>query len=183
MNKLLQIWEWLKANDIPTNVSTIFTGVLWPVVLFIYTRRRVRTVSGLDVSVAPHAVKVDNVSCPAALVKFTNTSDTVIYLHNPRIFCSRKTFAPHQMAQQHIGDLTCELKFKLGDSKDYTERQFILQTNSEAETVLPLANQFNLSIKGYKAGFFRKLFGVPKYFRLEYTAVVRDRRYRVRFIH
>ena len=55
----MDMWKWMKENDLPNWVVVLFTAILWPLVLFIWHRRSVSNVPGLEVRLSPGNIQIN----------------------------------------------------------------------------------------------------------------------------
>lgn len=172
-----QIWFWLKDNDIPNWVILFFTIILWPVVLFIWNRRIVTNIPNLEVSFSKARARIGQNEHDALSITFLNNTGSIVYITNARILNCSKNFKVHSLASRDIASSSYELKFSNGS--EYKDRQIILQTSAEAHTVLSIDGAIDSKMLSYKRHWIRRLLRLRKYFRIQYVAMVGNKRYKV----
>jgi hypothetical protein len=133
----------------------------------------------LDVIPRPGKATVGGQPLDAVYFKFTNTTQSVVVLHRARLRENQKNFPA--IGEQDISEGWRILKF-MDPSGIYTEREFTMQPNSSAETLIPLTRQLDDSFDSYRPGRFRKWFIRPKYFAIQYTATVGRETHTVEFV-
>jgi len=171
-----EFWTWLKANDIPNWIAI----VLWPLAIFLWDRRTVSTIPNLEVSLFKGKTKIgENDESDALYLKFLNNTSSIIYLTNICILNCSKKFHVDPAAARDIAKSSYELKFPNGKDGYLTERQIILHTNAETSTSLSVKNSITDDMLSYKPNILRQVFRRPKYFCLQYIALVGNKRYRV----
>jgi hypothetical protein len=67
--------------------------------------------------------------------------------------------------------------------EELNQREIILQTNCKAETGIALDSRPSNEIFSFKPKMWRRILRYPKYFSLEYFAMVGDKRYHVSTIY
>ncbi len=176
------LWTWARANDIPNWVAVAFTGIAWPVTLFLWHRRKVNSVPGLEVHFAAGSIKIGEKPHSAIDVQFTNHTGSVAYISGARIRSCTKAFQVPVEAARDIAQGSYHLKF-MRDSPQFILREVTLQTSESAKTCMPaspgLANEFYTHAPSWAARLFRR----QKYFVLEYTAMVGTTRHAVATVY
>jgi hypothetical protein len=169
------IWTWIKAHDLPNWVTLIIGLFVWPVIVILWNRRMVHGVPGLEVSILPGNVNVRGVHFPAIDVQFINSTGSIVYITGPRVRINAKTLRVPKEADRDIG--TGALYFAAFESDtdpvtQATVREFTLQTNKRRHGAITLADPPPDDLYTYKTPLWRRLLKHPKYFRLEYSAMV-----------
>ena len=185
MEMLEGMWAWMKANDLPNWLIFFFTIILWPLVLYVWSQRRVRNIPNLEVSVLDHkgGLKIGEQDYSSIEIRFANNTGSVVYLTNYRVLRCTKNFLVHSDAERDIEDGTVPIKFFDPPTKRFRLRQITLQTGDKASTAIPLQTVPNKELLSHRPSWLRKAFNWQKYFWLEYTAMVGSKRYRVRTIY
>ena len=175
-------WSWLKNNDLPNWIIFFFTAIIWPLVLFYWNKRKVNNIPNLEISLAKASITIDGNPHAAVDINFLNNTGTVVYLTCVRIKKCSDSFDVPVDASRDIADNSYELKF-MDDGGRYLHRQLTLQTNQETKSSLAVAKQLPDSFYSYKAHWYRKFLRLRKYFILECTTMVGDKRFRVSTIY
>jgi hypothetical protein len=107
---------------------------------------------------------------------FTNRTGSVVYLNRARLRERQSRFPVPLWAVKDIGDGWRELKFLDRSMNQLTQDECILQTNDRAVTNIAISQQMGSEFYSYRPRWMRKWFRCPKYFRLQYTAMVGNRK-------
>lgn len=166
----------LSKYDIPNWLSFVITLIFWPSVLFLWGAKKYQNIPNLEVSLVDGMLNINGNSYDAIWLKFSNQTGSIVYLSNLRLLKCTKLFKVPIAATRSFAESSYELNFSVG-SGNLDQRQIILNTNCKAETAIALDIKPGQDILSYQPPFFRKLFHYPKYFRLEYTAMVGTKRY------
>jgi hypothetical protein len=172
----------IRKHDIPNWLILLFTGIVWPLILFLWNRRKFHTVHNLEVSFVDGQMQImrNNVKCEydAIWFKFSNQTGSTVYLSNTRLLKCSKLFKVSGASTRSFADASYELNFSDGKG-NFNQRQIILNTNDKTETVIAIDNKPELGFFSYEPAVWRKLLHYPKYFRLNYVAMVGTKHYRV----
>lgn len=180
MDIIVKAWDWFKLNDL----SNWFAIVLWPLILFLWNQKTVDSIPNLEVSLSKGTTKIgENEVTNALCLNFLNNTASIVYLTNAHILKCSKLFPVDPAASRDIAKSSHELKFPNFKDSYLTERQIILHTNAQAGTCLSLTTTVTDAMISYKPNIIRKLFHIPKYFCLEYVAMVGNKRYKVSTIY
>ncbi len=175
-------WAWARANDIPNWVVLAFTGIAWPLALFLWHRRKVNSVPGLEVHFAAGNITIGANAHSTVDVQFTNHTGAVTYVSGVRIRSCTRAFPVPVEAARDIAKGSYHLKF-MHESGAFNLREVTLQTSASAKTCMPttptLAGEFYTHSPSLGARLFRR----QKYFVLEYTAMVGTTRYAVATVY
>lgn len=177
-SEFLDAYSWIRLNDLPNWLTIVFTGIFWPLVLFIWTRRKVRNVPNLAVSLSQCKLTMDNKDYDGVNLKFLNNTGSIVYITNVRPLRCSSLFPVHPDASRDIADRSHELKFFDDLCQKYCRRQITLQTNEEAVTCIAISN-LDKGLLLFKSSWFRILLRMRKYFHLQYVALVGNQKYRV----
>jgi hypothetical protein len=179
---LLAAWNWLRANDLPNWLALAFTAVLWPVALLVWHRRKVQAAPGLEVHFKPGTISIGQVSHAAVDVRMTNHTGSVVYVSGARIRKCSHAFPVPIDAARDVGDDSYHLKF-ITPSGAFELRETTLQTGESAQSCMPIAAALPEVFYTHRPSWLARRFRVPKYFVLEYTAMVGTTRYAVATVY
>jgi len=175
---ILNLFQELKKYDIPNIIVVCFTGIFWPLVLFMWNRRVVNNIKNLEVSLSfDYEVKVKNKSLQGVIFTFLNNTGSIVYLTNARITKSTNRFKISTDCSKDIAESSYELKFS-NEAGVVDKRQITIQTNEKVYTCIGI-HSFDGKIKSYSSNYIRKIFKYPKYFCLNYVAMVGEKKYHV----
>lgn len=171
-------WTWLRANDVPNWLVVAFTVVLWPLALFLWSRRKVNGVPGLEVHFVPGGITIGEKPFPAVDIQITNHTGSVVYLSGARVRNCTSAFTVPVDAARDIAGNSYHLKF-LNSHGQFIDREITLQTNASAKTCMPAADPPPKEFYTYSSPWWARRLRLRKYFVLEYTAMVGSTRYAV----
>jgi hypothetical protein len=168
-----------KDNDAPNWLVLLFTGIAWPIVLYLWHRRKVNSIPGLEVRFAPGSITINGKSFDAIGIEFINHTGSVAYITGPQIRrCSHKFKVPIE-ASRDIGHDYHHMKFLDALSGQFEFREITLQTGGIAKSCMAVSPAPLDEFYRYSAPWYRRCFGLRKYFVLEYTAMVARNRFSV----
>ena len=179
---IVDLWNWVKANDLPNWVVVVFTAVLWPLALLVWNKRKVNNVPNLEVRIFAGNIQIAGNSHVAVGFDFTNHTGSVVYLAGGRIKNCTKHFSVPTDASRDIAEGSHHLSF-MDTNGGFVHRELTLQTNQSGRTVMAVTAPMTQEFYTYRAPWYRRLFRTPKYFILEYTAVVGTVRYLVATVY
>ena len=176
-------YAWLKDHDLPNTFTFVVTIIFWPLALLWWAKRKVNNVSKLLVAFTSVPAVTMSESFPAVAILFENQTGSVVYLNGPQIRNCSKRFTIPTEAVRDIGENAHPLSFLNRTTGVFQDHQATLQTSDKAQTVIAVTNQMPESFYRYKTPFLRRVFRRPKYFIMEYTAMVGEKRYSVSTIY
>ena len=167
-------------HDIPNWFTLLFTIIIWPLALFLWNRRKVQNIPNLEVSSVTETLTVNGTAYPALWLKYSNQTGSTVYLSNARLLKCTKLL---NVAQASTRDLSAayELNFSVGGNLN--QRQIILHTNCQTETAIALDSNPSTKMLSFKPSLWRRILSRPKYFCLEYVAMVGKKHYNVSTIY
>lgn len=177
MSALTCVWHWAKQNDLPNWFTFVVAGVLWPLAVFAWQRRKTSGVPGLEVHLQPGNITIGGQPFPAIDVQFTNHTQSVVYVTSARIRkCTAEFPVPIQAARDIARD-SYHLKFMDTNTGQFNLREVTLQTSMSQKTCMPAAKQMPPEFFQPKPSRVRRWLRWRKYFVIEYTAMVGDVRH------
>jgi hypothetical protein len=171
LSPLAKLWDQLRANDVPNWIAMAFSLVVWPLVLFAWQHRRVRSIQGLEVHFMPGTITIAGKAFPAVDVRFTNHTGSVVYISNVRIRNCSALFPVPTDAARDVSSDSYHMKFNNGDGA-FIHREVTLQTSGSAQTCMPASAPPGSSFLTYTSPWYLRLLRRRRYFVLEYTALV-----------
>lgn len=180
VEQLKKIFLFIKIHDIPNWFALLFTGIAWPLVLFLWNTRKIQNIPNLEVSPVAGILTIGSTTYPALWLRFSNQTNSIAYLSNARLFkCTRRLGVASASTRDLSG--AYELNFSAGGNLN--QRQIILHTNCQTETSIALDSNPSAAMLSFKPRLWRRLLRCPKYFCLEYIALVGKKRYNVSTIY
>jgi hypothetical protein len=176
------IWAWARENDIPNWVVVAFTGIGWPIALFLWHRRTVNSVPGLEVHFAAGKITIGDKPYSAVDVQFTNHTGAVAYVSGARIRSCTRVFPVPVEAARDIAKGSYHLKF-IRENGAFDLREVTLQTSASAKTCMPTTPELTGEFYTHSPSWVARLSRHQKYFVLEYTAMVGTTRYAVATVY
>jgi len=176
--------RFLRDNDLPNWLAFTVTIIIWPLLLVFWANMTYRSIPGLEITFNLGKGTAESINCLYLDMVFCNNTGKVVYLTDCRVAnINTKNIDVNEKAKLDIVSHSYELKF-VDENKSYTQRYIILQTNETKRTGLPISDKYIGSfgsillrdLKSHRSG----LWGT-KFFNLEYTALVGDKKYKVKF--
>ena len=177
------LWSWLRIHDIPNSLGFLFSLIVWPLVLFWWHHRKRNSIPGLEVHFTKGAITINGSDHSAVSVTITNHTGSVVYISGPSIRRCSKFFPIPTQAAADIGGDSHHLAFYPPGGNQLRLREITLQTNDAAQTEIPVTNPPEESFYKHRSNLFRRLLHWPRYFILEYVAMVGTKRYLVSTIY
>lgn len=115
--------------------------------------------------------------------EFVNQTGAIVYLYRARLREKRKNFPVLQAAVRDLSSGWRPLTLRYPKEAAYTHMECILQTNERVMACIAIDRPMNAAFYNHRPGKFRKWFRVPKYYELEYTAMVGERKYTISTIY
>jgi hypothetical protein len=171
-------WNWARANDIPNWVVVAFTAVLWPAALFFWQQRKVQGVPGLEVHFVDCKIRIGEQQHAAIDIVFTNHTGSVVYISGARVRSCTKNFPVPVEASRDVAQNSYHLKFTDSEG-NYVMREVTLQTSQSGKTCMPASQPMQREFFSHTASYVSRVLRRPKYFVLEYTAMVGTARYSI----
>jgi hypothetical protein len=181
---------WLRGHDIPNWLAM----PLWPLIVILWHRRSVNSVRGLEVhffDAGPEALEFGGKKHRAITIQFTNHTGCVAYISGARVRSITKKFFVPVEAARDVGRDSYHLKFSAspaevamrgvaansGVAVPLATREVTLQTNDSRQTAMP--GDPPPELFKHSPSWMRRIFRRPKYYVIEYTAMISTRRYAV----
>jgi len=172
------VWSWAKANDLPNWFAVAFTAVVWPIALFLWQRRTVNNIPSLEVRFTEGRITIHGKPFDAIDIELINNTNSVVYLSGARIRKCSPAFQVPVDADRDIAENSYQACF-MDQNGHFVTRQTTLQTTERAKTCIAVLPKPDPTFFTYSAPWYRRLVRRPKYFILEYTAMVGTKRYAV----
>jgi hypothetical protein len=179
-------WQFGKDDDASNWFVIAFTVVLWPIVVsaffYYWSKRKVQEIPHFEVyPTSGQKTKIGGQLLDAVGFTFTNRTGSVVYVRQVRLYENQTNFPIPPAAVRNISGGR-EIKFGNQHGKLIDDER-ILNANDRALTSIAVAQPMGGEFDTYRPGLIRRLFGRPKYFTLEYTAMVGERKYSVRTVY
>ena len=183
-NMLLTIWFWFKSHDLPNWIVLIFSIIVWPLALFLWSKRAVGAVRNLQVVVAQAGGFIPTgEQCPYLVINFNNNTGEVVYLSNLAIKVSSKVKA-HPNADKDISTGCYTLKFAIKAGDPFDKLQATLDTGGRVSTGLPLSSDYKhdeVTELVNRMRNYRRNGIISKFFTLQFDCMIGRELKRVKF--
>lgn len=107
-----------------------------------------------------------------------NRTGGVVYLYRARLRERRENFPIPEAAARDLGGWR-ELKFIEPGTGSQVDDEWIIQANNSAYTSIAVSKKMDSTFYSYRPRWFRSWFRCPKYFTVQYTAMVGEKKYSV----
>jgi hypothetical protein len=180
--QMAEIWQWAKEHDAPNWFSIAFSLVVWPIVLYWYSQRKRYEIPHLAILFSSSKTVIGEHCFDAVALTFRNLTGSVVFLSRARL---REQYKNFSVPPQAVKDLSGwrEIKFKEKTSDQLRDLEVVLQTNESAETSIAVSQPLVHEFYSYRRSKMRWLFRKPKFFTLEFTAMVGQKRYVVEAVY
>jgi hypothetical protein len=176
------LWQWLKDHDAPNWFAIGFSLVIWPLVLYYWSRRTIQEIPHFEVYPIPgQQTNIGGHTYDAVGFTFTNRTSCVVYVRQVRLRENQKNFPIPSAAVRSLSGWR-EIKFQ-DQNGHLIDDERVLNTTGRALSSIAVSKPFGNEILSHRPGWLRSLFRRPKYFTLEYTAMVAERKYSVRTVY
>jgi hypothetical protein len=176
-------WQWLKDNDAPNWFVIFFSLIVWPIILYWISNRKRQSIHHLEVFPQLIPLGIGPQQGDGVELEFANLTGSIVYLRRVRLLENRKNFPVPSAAARDISSGWRDLSLRYKPETLYQHHECILQTNQRAMCCIAIERQLDQSFHNHRPGWIRRLFGCPKYYRLEYTAMVGEKKYSVSTIY
>jgi hypothetical protein len=180
----LQFWTWGKDSDASNWFALIVSLIAWPLILYWYFNHKKQGIPHLNVSFSQGRTNVGGQEFPSLDITFTNQTGRVVYLSLGRLKGRRRLRIPLPPTASAWYELKFAWEKTVSDGAlaPLIDFECILQTGKTAATSVA-ALGVDHAFHSYRPRWFRKWLWWPKYFRMQYTAMVGDKRYSVETIY
>jgi hypothetical protein len=173
---------WLRSNDLPNWFSLPFSLIAWPMALYWWSTHKRQAIPYFEVNPSPADTRIGAQQFDAVAFQFANRTGNVVYLSRARLRGRQKNFPIPVIAARDISGGWHQLKF-MTCTGDLTEHECIVQANSSAITIIAVSRTMDQSFYSYQPGRVRRWFRCPKYFTLQYTAMVGEKKYSIESVY
>jgi hypothetical protein len=86
MGQVMAVLDWMKDHDLPNWATLLFSLIVWPSVLYWWSRRKVKGIPHLEVQPQKKdTIRMDGQSYDAVYLIFKNGTGSVVYLSRARL--------------------------------------------------------------------------------------------------
>jgi len=175
--------EILSKHDIPNWAVMIITVLIVPGIARTFKKfYHISKIQDLRISLTYGGINVNQQPVQSLNIAFRNNTQGNLTISNAEIFNCTPLFEPHIIATRNIVTDSFELLFKQPNTNNYTEIQCALNPAGQGDTVLPINNQ-DPDLLTYSPSFFKKLFGIQKYFKIRYQVRIGNKFHKVIFTY
>lgn len=178
-----KLWMSLKDNDAPNWFGIAFSLFVWPVVLYWWSTRKKQSVPHLEIFLEPTTIQINGQQYDAVDFTFTNRTGCVAYVYHARLREHPRRFLVPSAAARDISGGWRELKFRTPSSEAYIHQEYVLQTNEKLITTIAISKPMDSNFYSHQPSWIRRRFHFPKYFLLQYTAMIAEKKYSVASVY
>jgi len=164
-----------RENDIPNSFVFCFTALFWPLYLFLWNRRRLNSIPGLEVHFSAGVMDMGETIHSSLEIEFMNHTGSVAYITGPIIRRCTMRLQVSAHASRDVARSAYFLQF-LDGSKQFSLREITLQTNATGKTSLALGEPPSQELLSHSTSWLRRRVRWPKFFVIEYTAMIGTKR-------
>jgi hypothetical protein len=168
-------WQWLKDHDAPNWFAIAFSLIVWPIVIYYWSRRKVRGIPHFEVQPTPARTAI-------GAQQYANLTGSIVYIRLARLRERQDNFPIPPSAVRGIPGGWRELKFA-DQNNNFTRDQLVLDTGERTVTSIAVSRPLHNDFYNYRPGRLSMLFTRPKYFVIQYTAMVGEKKYSVASVY
>lgn len=180
MDCLQQIYCLIKDHDLPNWIILVFTILFWPTFLYFWSKRKLSYVKNLKISLSKDAILINGNKYDALRFTVTNSTTSTVFLTNMRLKNKPGKFTIHKDSTRDFYSGYYELKFYNPETNFFSIRDLIFYTDKEHYTAIAIDGKVDDSIFTFEPKWTDKLLRLAKYFVLEYTVLVGEKKFLVK---
>ncbi len=180
LNGLSKLRGSLKDNDLSNIESLLLNIILLPTIINWWSKRTVHNIPGLIVTLSSGLVNINGVDHDAVDIMFENKTGSIVYLNNVRLRNCSHQFPVTTDSARDIGESSHVLTFPDQMTGKYEKSQIILQTGQKEKTIIAVERAMPDEFFRHEPCLVRRCSKWRKFFALEYTAMVAEKKYSVR---
>lgn len=187
---LSRAWDYLKDHDASNWIVIIVSLIIWPTALSLvaywWSNRRIQSIPHFLVTFTPSKIKIGEECHDSVLLTFINQTGSIVYLSRARLTEVQKNFPVPIAASRDMARGWRELVFAIPPDNFHSVYECILQTDVEtgrAIASIAVRQPMDETFYSYRPKLLRRCFGFPKYFLLEYVAVVGEKKFSVATVY
>jgi hypothetical protein len=186
-----EFWQWLREYD-ASNWFVIFVSLFaWLFFIRRLDSRKRQYIPNLEVQPrqSQGSTTIGNRQFDAVEFVFSNRTGSTVYLYRAQLREHPKRFPiPHEAARDISG--WRELKFgsqqyNVSNSSTtfaYVDHERVPQTNESATTVMAVSQKMDSTFYNYRPWWIHRWLRRPRYFLLQYTVMVGEKKYSVKSV-
>jgi hypothetical protein len=180
---LSNVWDYLKLHDASNWFVIVFSLLVWPAALYWWSNRRTQSIPNLLVTFTPMNLNIGPQQGDAVLLSFINRTGSIVYLTGAGLTEVRKRFLVPVAASRDMASGRRELVFAIPPDPAFTLHECTLQTGERATAAIAINNPMDEAFYSYRPALLRRCLSLPKYFLLEYVAVVGEKKFSVATVY
>ena len=173
-------YSWLQENDLPTWIIFVIISIIWPIILFLLGKRKYKNISNLQISLEADNIILNGNDRDALKLTITNRTDNTLFLSNFRIKNKKSNLYIHADSTRDFNTSYYPFLFFNPTNDRFEIKDTILYTGDSVFTAIALENPVNDALLSFRPTRLRKLFKVHKYYVVQYTVFMNDKRYFVK---
>lgn len=183
MSWMEETYRCLKENDIPNWIVFFVLSIFWPLMLFFWRKRKYRLINNLQISLARGIINLDGTHRPALTVTLTNHTNNTLFLTNFRIKNEATNFKIYSESTRDFITSYYPFLFLNKHNQKFEIKDIILNTGESAVTSIALEEDINDVFFNFRPNLLRRTFSIQKYFVIQYSVFMNEKRYFVKTIY
>jgi hypothetical protein len=180
------LWQFGKDNDASNWFVIMFSLVVWPsalsVIVYYWSKRKIQEIPHFEISpISGQKTNIGGHTYDAVGFIFTNRTGSIVYVREVSLRENATNFPIPPAAVRSISGGR-EIKFQ-NQHGQLVDDERILNTNDRALTSIAVSRPMGSEFDTHQPGLLRRIFRRPKYFILEYTAMVGEKKYSIATVY
>jgi hypothetical protein len=180
-------WQYLKDHDASNWFVIFFSLVAWPLALYWWAHRKRQNFPNFLVTFNPFQIGIVTpigigASHNAVLLTYINQTRSTVYLSRARLKEVPKNFPVPQSASRDVQGWREQTLAVPSNPNVFDQYECILQTSDRAYSAIAIAHPMDNAFYSHRPTLLRRFFG-PKYFVLEYSLVVGEKKVSVATVY
>ncbi len=184
------MWNYLKTHDAPNWIAIFISLLVWPPILwgitYWWVTRRRQSVPDFLVTFTASKIKIGAEDYDAVNLTFINQTGSIVYLSRATLVEAPQNFGVPTAASRDMARGRRELTFAIPPSQKFDHYECILQTDVEhgrAISAIAIKRPLDEAFYSYRPTILRRWSWRPKYFLLEYTLMVGQKKYSIATVY
>jgi len=170
-------YKWLQQNDLPNWIIFGIVSIVWPIILFLWKKRKYKHISNLQISLRADNITINGNNRNALRITITNMTNNTLFLSTFRIKNKRSNLQIHADSTRDFNTSYYPFLFFNPTNNRFEIKDIILYTGNSVYTAIALEDPVNNSLLNFRPNILRKIFRIPKYYVVQYTVFMNDKRY------
>ncbi len=190
MSCFANLWQFIKANDLPNWVSLLVSLFIWPpiaaAIVILWSQRTRQSVPHFLVTLTAAQGAIGQQTGPGVVITFINQTGSIAYLSRARLIETPRNFSVPAAASRDVARAWRELALAVPPGTTFNRYETILQTDIEhgrATAFIATTQPPEEAFYAHRPSLWRRLLWSPKYFRLDYVVVIGEKKFLVSTVY